>query len=212
MNPSGRPKGEFHSARHQAALVNPSGPDRREDQDAQSLAHPEDALPTGAAPSLRRRMACLVYEGLILFGLALLPGALGALFVSLTGKAHPLQGDAALRAVTFLLFGVYFTWFWSVRGQTLPMQTWHIRVLTRSGQPLSQSRALARYLAACAWFAPAALLAVLNGWQGWTALGAMGMGVVGYALLALLHPERQFWHDLVCQTRLVDARPVTLRR
>ena len=144
------------------------------------------SLPT--VPSLRRRMACLVYEGLILFGLALLPGALGALFVALTGKAHPMQSDTALRWVTFVFFGVYFTWFWSARGQTLPMRTWHIQLLTRDGLPLSQLRALMRYLAACAWFAPAALLSMLNGWQGWTALGAMGLGVLGYGALAWLNP------------------------
>jgi uncharacterized RDD family membrane protein YckC len=167
--------------------------------------------PVPAVPSLRRRLACLVYEGLILFGLALLPGALGALFVALTGKAHPLQSDTALRWVTFAFFGVYFTWFWSTRGQTLPMQTWHIQLRTRDGQPLSQARALARYVAACAWFAPAALLSWLNGWQGWTALGAVGLGILGYAMLAQLNPERQFWHDLACGTRLLDVRPPPAR-
>lgn len=158
------------------------------------------------APSLVRRMACFVYEGLLLFGLSLVPGALGALFVALTGKAHPLQGDTALRVFTFVLFGIYFTWFWSKRGQTLPMQTWHLRLLTRDGRPLSQPRAFARYLLAMLWFAPAVLLALVNGWQGWTTLGAVGLGVAGYALLALLHPQRQFWHDELCGTMLVDTR------
>lgn len=167
----------------------------------------EPAAGLDPTPSLIRRLACLVYEGLLLFGLSLLPGALGALFVALTGKAHPLQGDAALRVAAFILFAVYFTWFWSARGQTLPMQTWHIRVTTADGRPLSQARALARYIAACAWFAPAALLSQWQGWQGWKALGAIGLGVATYALLSLLHPQRQFWHDALCRTRLVDLRP-----
>jgi len=162
-----------------------------------------------AAPGLARRMASFVYEGLLLFGIGLLPGAIGAFFVALTGHAHPLQSDAALRAITFVIYAVYFTWFWSVRGQTLPMQTWHIRVVTCEGKALSQSRALARFVASCAWFAPAALLAGLNGWTRWQGLAAAAIGVVAYALLSLLHPQRQFWHDALCSTQLISTRSGT---
>ncbi len=166
----------------------------------------DDGAAAAAAPSLSRRMACFVYEGLILFGLGLIPGAIGALFVALTGHQHPLQSDTALRVITFTIYAVYFTWFWSVRGQTLPMQTWHIRVVTVQGQPLTQPRALMRFLASCAWFAPAAVLASVNGWTRWQGLGAIAVGVIAYALLTLLHPQRQFWHDAVCGTRLIDER------
>ncbi len=166
-----------------------------------------DGAAMAAAPSLSRRMACFVYEGLILFGIGLIPGAIGALFVALTGHQHPLQSDTALRVITFTIYAVYFTWFWSVRGQTLPMQTWHIRVVTAQGQPLTQPRALMRFIASCAWFAPAALLASVNGWTRWQGLGAIAVGVVAYALLTLLHPQRQFWHDALCGTRLIDDRP-----
>ncbi|KQW36782.1 RDD family protein [Rhizobacter sp. Root404] len=158
-------------------------------------------------PSLKRRMASFVYEGLLLFGIGLFPGALGALFVALTGHQHPLQSDTALRAITLLIYAVYFSWFWSARGQTLPMQTWHIRVVTADGRPLSEARALARFVASCAWFAPAAAIAALNHWTRWQGLAAVAIGVIGYALLALLHPQRQFWHDALCGTRLIDARP-----
>ncbi|MBC7994914.1 MAG: RDD family protein [Rhizobacter sp.] len=163
--------------------------------------------PEAQAPSLRRRMASFVYEGLLLFGIGLIPGAVGALFVALTGQQHPLQSGTALRVITFVIYGVYFTWFWSKRGQTLPMQTWHIRVVTTDGQRLSQSQALLRFIASCLWVAPATLLAMLNDWSKWQALGAVGVGVVVYALLALLHPQRQFWHDAICGTRLVTALP-----
>jgi uncharacterized RDD family membrane protein YckC len=162
---------------------------------------------TGATPSLMRRMASFVYEGLLLFGIGLIPGAIGALFVALTGHRHPLQSDAALRAITLMIYAVYFSWFWSARGQTLPMQTWHIRVVTAEGAPLSQAHALMRFVASCAWFAPAAALAALNHWTRWQGLAAVGIGVVAYALLALLHPQRQFWHDALCGTRLVNAQP-----
>jgi uncharacterized RDD family membrane protein YckC len=111
-----------------------------------------------------------------------------------------------LRLITLLIYAVYFTWFWSARGQTLPMQTWHLRVVTAQGRSLSQARALARFVASCAWFAPAALVATINHWTRWQGLAAVAVGVVAYALLALLHPQRQFWHDALCGTRLVDSR------
>ncbi len=168
--------------------------------------HVGDGTATTAAPSLSLRMASFVYEGMILFGIGLIPGAIGALFVALTGHQHPLQSDTTLRIITFMIYAVYFTWFWSVRGQTLPMQTWHIRVVNAQGQPLTQPRALMRFVASCAWFAPAAVLASVNGWTRWQGLGAIAVGVIAYALLALLHPERQFWHDALCGTRLIDDR------
>lgn len=152
-------------------------------------------------------MASLVYEGLLLFGIGLLPGALGALFVAMTGHQHPLQSDTSLRIITLGIYAIYFTWFWSVRGQTLPMQTWRLQIVTHDGRRLTQPRALARFVASCAWFAPAALLASLNGWTRWPALAAVLVGVLAYALLALLHPRRQFWHDAVCGTKIIDAPP-----
>lgn len=166
-----------------------------------------DAAGAMRVPGLHRRMASFVYEGMLLFGIGLVPGAIGALFVALTGHQHPLQSDTALRAIALLIYAVYFTWFWSARSQTLPMKTWHIRVVTVQGQRLSQPRALMRFVASCAWFAPAAALSALNGWTRWQGLGAAAVGVISYALLARLHPQGQFWHDAVCGTRLVTAEP-----
>jgi len=168
--------------------------------------------PFGNVPSIKRRMACFVYEGMMLFGIGLIPGAIGALFTALTGHTHPLQSEAALRVIAYVIYGVYFTWFWSSRGQTLPMQTWNIRLVTLSGRPLSQRQALMRYLASSAWFVPAVVIAQLNDWSRWDALYAVAIGVVGYALLALLHPQRQFWHDALCGTQIIDAPPVKKRR
>ena len=167
----------------------------------------DEGLSAVAVPSLTRRMASLVYEGLLLFGIGLIPGAIGALFVALTGQQHPLQGELSLQIITVLIYAIYFGWFWSARGQTLPMKTWHIRVVTAQGRPLSQARALARFGASCAWVAPAVLIAHLNGWSARATLAAVGVGVIAYALLALLHPQRQFWHDALCGTRLIDVRP-----
>jgi uncharacterized RDD family membrane protein YckC len=159
-----------------------------------------------ATPSLARRMACFVYEATLLFGLALIPGVLGAFFLAQTGQRHPLQSETALRVYALLLYGVYFVWLWSRRGQTLAMQTWRIRLVTAGGAPVSQARALARYVACCcAWFGPATLISSALHWPPARSLGAIAAGIAGWALLALLEPERQFWHDRLCGTRLVTA-------
>ena len=161
-----------------------------------------------AAPSLVRRMACFVYEATLLFGLALIPGALGALFVAQTGQRHPLQSETALRLFALAIYGVYFVWLWSTRGQTLAMQTWRIRLVTAAGAPLTQARALGRYLACCAaWFGPATLLASALRLAALAEPGrGRASGSSAYALSALAAPERQFWHDRLCRTRLVDVR------
>ena len=161
------------------------------------------------APSLSRRMACFVYEGLILFGILLIPGAVGAVIVAVTGQQHSTEGDLILQVTSFSIYAAYFTWFWSKRGQTLPMQTWHIKVVMADGRPLSWGRAFVRYLASWLWVAPAALIAVLNHWSFREDPRAMvagaSLGVLGYALLALVLPQKQFLHDLICGTKLVTA-------
>ncbi|MEO8525862.1 MAG: RDD family protein [Caldimonas sp.] len=162
------------------------------------------SLPT---PSLARRMTCFVYEALLLFGIALIPAIIGTLVFARLGQGHLMQGESALRIFALVVYGIYFVGFWSVRGQTLAMQTWHIRVVDATGQRPTKARASARYAAGCiAWFMPATLIASWVHLPPWPTLGAVAVGIVGYALLALAAPDGQFWHDIVCGTRLVDAR------
>lgn len=170
----------------------------------------EAALPEAGperAPSLPRRMACFVYESMLLFGVSLVPGALGALFFAQTGQRHPLQSETVLRVFAWVLYGVYFVWFWSARGQTLAMQTWHLGVVSAAGQRLTQLRALARYAACCiAWFTLPTVAALALHLAPWPSLGLTAAWIGVYALLALAEPQRQFWHDRFCGTRLIDAR------
>jgi len=176
------------------------------------------AAPSGAVPptpSLLRRMTCFVYEATLLFGIALVPAVLGTVFFAQTGQRHPLQSEGAVRAFALAIYGIYFVGCWSARGQTLAMQTWRIRLLTAEGARVGQARALARYIACCiAWFAPATVVAALLQLRPWPTLAAVVLGIALYALLALAAPGGQFWHDIVCGTRLVDTRgePVPVRR
>lgn len=159
---------------------------------------------------LARRMAAFVYEGVLLFGVLFVAGYL---YSTLTQQRHALQGQSGLQAFVFIVLGIYFTLFWSRGGQTVAMRAWHLRLVTADGAAVSQRRALARYLASWIWFVPALLTARVAGLHSaFEILGLLLVGVVAYALLAFAHPQRQFWHDALCGTRLVDWRGPASRR
>ena len=159
-----------------------------------------------AAPGLPRRLACFVYEGVLLFGVLMISAYL---YSSLTQQRHALHGKTGLQAFLFIVLGIYFVWFWSRGGQTVAMKAWHIRLVDAQGTAVTQLRAMARYLLAWAWFVPGLVALYLSG--GAASIGAMigvlTLGVLGFAALAYLRPDRQFWHDVVCGTRLVHWQP-----
>jgi uncharacterized RDD family membrane protein YckC len=146
-----------------------------------------------------------VYEGVLLFGVVMIAGYL---YSSLTQQRHALVGTHGLQAFLFVVIGVYFVWFWSHGGQTVAMKTWHVRVLTRDGQPLSQARALARYVASWLWFLPGLAAVGLSGRHTGAAIAAaLAANVLAIAVLARVHPSRQYLHDLLCGTELVRWPP-----
>jgi len=154
------------------------------------------------APSLRRRLACFVYEGVLLFGVVMIAGYL---FSSLTQQRHAMLGRHGLQAFLFIVLGIYFTWFWSRGGQTVAMKAWRIRLVTREGKGVSQARALARYLLSWLWFIPGLTASYVSGLRSGTAVfGLLTAGVVVYAVLSRMNPDRQFLHDVLCGTRLVS--------
>ena len=152
-------------------------------------------------PSLARRMACWLYEGLLMFGVVFIAGYL---FGTLSQTRNAMDNRHALQAFLFVVFGIYFVWLWA-KGQTLAMKTWNIRVVDRSGHPITQARALLRYVLSWLWFLPA-LAAIapftLSGAEsvvivlGWVAV---------WAILSRFHPQQQFWHDALAGTRLVST-------
>jgi uncharacterized RDD family membrane protein YckC len=163
------------------------------------------ARPALQAPGLFQRLCCFVYEGVLLFGVVMIAGYL---YSSLTQQRHALHGQHGLQAFLFVVLGIYFIWFWSHGGQTVAMKAWHIRLVGTDGGPVSQWQALARYLLSWLWFLPALGAVYLAGLHSLgEIMGAMLAGIFGFAALSRLHPERQFWHDTLCGTRLITWRP-----
>lgn len=155
------------------------------------------------APSLGRRMACWLYEGILMFGVVFIAGYL---FGTLSQTRNALDNRNALQAFLFVVFGIYFTCFWA-KGQTLAMKTWHIRVVDTAGRPVSQARALWRYMLSWLWFLPPLLgVAPFALPAGEVAVLVFGWVAV-WALSSRLHPQQQFWHDALAGTRLVHWAP-----
>ena len=128
----------------------------------------------------------------------------GYLFGTLSQTRNAMDNRHALQAFLFVVFGIYFTWFWA-KGQTLAMKTWHIRLVDRRGAPVSQARALLRYVLSWLWLLPPlALVAPFSLPGGEVAVVVFGWVLV-WALLSRFHPDRQFWHDAWSGTRLVSA-------
>ena len=152
------------------------------------------------APSLARRMACWLYEGLLMFGVVFIAGYL---FGTLSQTRHAMDNRHWLQAFLFVVFGIYFVWLWA-KGQTLAMKTWEIRVVDRQGLPLTQARALLRYLLSWLWFLPALAAVAPFQLSGPESVVIIGGWIAVWALLSRFHPERQFWHDALAGTRLIS--------
>jgi uncharacterized RDD family membrane protein YckC len=156
------------------------------------------------APPLPRRMACWLYEGMLLFGVLFSAGLLFSIVGQMRNAMDPRHG--LFQVFLLVVCGMYCIWFWS-KGQTLAMRTWHIAVVDRHGRRLTQGRALLRYVYSWIWFLPPLAAMQSRAFTG-LQLAALLLGWVAFwALASRLHPERQFWHDALAGTRLVPAPP-----
>ncbi|WP_240655693.1 RDD family protein [Paraburkholderia phosphatilytica] len=157
-----------------------------------------------ATPSVRRRLATMLYEGVILFGIVFIAGYL---FSTLTQQRNGLTHHNLLAAWIGLVLAVYFVWCWTHGGQTLPMKTWRLRVVAANGEPLSVPRAIARYLLAWLWFLPPLALHPLLGISVPQTLIVAAVWIVIWAASGRIGASRQFLHDRLAGTKIVAISP-----
>ena len=166
-----------------------------------------DAAPSGASvatPTIRRRLAALIYESVLLFGIVFIAGYL---FSTLTQQRNGLTHHNLLAAWVAFVVGVYFVWCWTRGGQTLPMKTWRLKLVTaRGGVPPTPARALARYVAAWLWFLPPLALHPLLHLSVPITLAVTAAWFALWAAAARLDGARQFPHDRLAGTRIVQVR------
>ena len=127
--------------------------------------------------SLRLRLLSLAYEGVLLFAILFIAAYL---FLALARDAQSGLPRLLFQVYVLAVCGAYFVFCWARGGQTLPMKTWRIRLVTEQGKPLAFGRALRRYLLAVPGI-------------------VSGIGV----LWALVDRDRQFLHDRLARTRIV---------
>lgn len=128
---------------------------------------------------LRRRLASMLYETLLLLGVLALTFMVPLLLLGI-GTGYTPPGEL-LWIHVFVVLGLYFLWYWRKGGQTLAMQTWKLRIVDTDGNTVSLARGWTRY--ALAW--PSVLF--------------FGLGL----LWALIDRDRQFLHDRLAGTRIV---------
>jgi uncharacterized RDD family membrane protein YckC len=134
-----------------------------------------------AIPGVARRLASGLYDLLLVVAVVLI-----ATFPFLAFFGDATQGwrRHALQLWILAVAGGYFVGFWTHGGQTLPMKTWRLRIVrAEDGARLSIPRAVHRFA-----------LAVLG-------LLAAGLGF----LWAFWDRDRQFLHDRLAGTKLIDA-------
>ena len=131
---------------------------------------------------LFRRLAAILYDSLLIIAMWLITTLLLVAFIN---------DGAALQGPLFQ-FGLYFeaclfySYFWRLRGQTLGMQVWKIKLVSPSLQTLSWQECFARLFFAL------------------VSVSMLGLGFVWM----LFDPERLTWHDRASGTRVVLLRKI----
>ena len=145
--------------------------------------------PAAAVPApLWRRLAALVYDTLILAALMLVTAAAYHALINngLYGRTEAVPGfNPGLAAVLLGVIYCFFSLCWRRSGQTLGMQSWHLRLQGLEGAPPSRWQCLSRLLVAI----PA------------LALGGLGLWWM------LIDKEGRSWQDRLSRTQVLYLPP-----
>lgn len=152
--------------------------------------------PTGVTSPLPsagigRRLAALVYDGFLLFGLWVVPlfAATAALHLadrhqtlgSVIHDLPPVAPELAIQVYVVLVVIAFYGYFWRRNGQTLAMQAWRIRLDSATGGRPTWGQCLVR-----------------------VAVGALSLASLGLGYFWLWwDPDQLTWHDRASRTRVV---------
>ena len=126
---------------------------------------------------LFRRLAAILYDSLLIIAMWLITTLLLVAFIN----------DGAAEQGPLFQFGLYleaclfYSYFWRLRGQTLGMQVWKIKLISPSLQTLSWQECFSRLFFAL------------------VSVSMLGLGFIWM----LFDPDRLTWHDRASGTRVV---------
>ena len=129
---------------------------------------------------LFRRLAAILYDSLLIIAMWLITTLLLVAFIN-DGTA--LQGPL-FQFGLYLEACLFYSYFWRLRGQTLGMQVWKIKLISPSLQTLSWQECFARLFFAL------------------VSVSMLGLGFIWM----LFDPDRLTWHDRASGTRVVLLR------
>lgn len=148
----------------------------------QNPRHSDSATPAG----LFRRLAALLYDGLVITGIAFVVTNLYlTVYHAFFGLEQEALNPTLLQTTLFPLIlianALFFLWFWTHGGRTLGMRAWHLRLVGEADTTVNLNQALLRLICA-----PLSLL-------------PFGLGY----LSCWIDPDGCSWHDRLSKTRLI---------
>jgi uncharacterized RDD family membrane protein YckC len=128
-----------------------------------------------------RRFVSLVYEILLL---AALLWCASLVFSGIEHRFAETHVRSLFQLYIAVIAGTYFVWQWTHGGQTVPMKTWRLKLVSVDGGAVATRQALIRYVAALA--------------------GTLALGL-GF-IWAGMDRDRQFLHDRIARTRIIKIQ------
>jgi len=135
---------------------------------------PENQLSDARLP---RRLAAMFYDSLLVVAIWTATISVLVIFVAEGNAVDGLGYQLTLYLETFL----FYLLFWRLKGQSLGMQVWKIKLVDQSGARPTYQQCTVRFLVAT------------------LSLGCLGLGFVWM----LWDSKKQTWHDRISGTRIV---------
>ena len=143
-------------------------------------------MPDYPRPGLLRHLAAMLYDAFLVIPIIMAAVALATLVAVTiagdTGEDYSATLPPLLvQALAVSCIAVFYGYFWRLRGQTLGMQAWRIRLRSQSGEHINRKQVVLRCLGA---------------------LFSVALFGLGY-LWCLVDRDGRCWHDYISRTDLL---------